>query len=104
MLWRWLRGSRKLKGRMQSPGRRPQERGDRGANSVPPVAVRSACSWSGPQRALGTDLDSYLVNLIDSLGHGWEGVPPKSIYNTLYTQPADLQRQPQNEAKHTFQL
>lgn len=57
-----------------------------------PVAMWFAYSWSGPQRALGTDFDSYLVNLIDSLGHGWKEVPPQSIYNTLFTQPADLQR------------
>lgn len=89
---------------MQSPGQRPQDRGTCGANSSAPVAMWFAYSWPGPQRVLRIDFDSYLVSLIDSLAHGWEEVPPKSIYNTLYTQPEDLQRQPQNEAKHRFQL
>lgn len=62
---------------MQSPGQRPQDRGICGANSSAPVAMWFAYSWSGPQRVLRIDFDSYLVSLIDSLVHGWEEVPPK---------------------------
>ena len=71
---------------MESPGQRPQERGGCEANSIAPVALWFVHSWSGPQRALGTDFDSYLVNLIDSLVYiGGRKDPLKRIYNTLYT-------------------